>query len=136
MQKKALEAHGGLYNSDPATSVSAGPFILKEWRKGDRLDLRGQPEVQGHQQAVHPEDHQSSAPRPSTDFASYQASEIDFVPASNLSPADNEIIAADPQLQKETHPQLRRLPHRLPVLRRPEPAVQQPQGPPGVQPPD
>src|SRR5215203_1347200 len=30
MQKKALEAHGGLYNSDLATTVSSGPFILKD----------------------------------------------------------------------------------------------------------
>src|SRR5206468_6818330 len=33
-----------------------------------------------------------------------QANEIDFVGGANLQPADNEIIAADPQLTKETHP--------------------------------
>jgi ABC-type transport system substrate-binding protein len=41
---------------------------------------------------------------PGANFASYQANELDFVPGANLSPADNEIIAADPQLSKETHP--------------------------------
>jgi ABC-type oligopeptide transport system substrate-binding subunit len=42
---------------------------------------------------------------PSTDFAAYQADEIDFVSGMNLSPAENEIIAKDPKLQKETHSQ-------------------------------
>ena len=134
LQKKALEAHGGLYNSDPATSVSAGPFILKEWRKGDRVDLRRQPEVQGHQQAVHPEGHQHRRGAQRATSPPTRPGEIDYVAGANLSPADNEIIAADPQLSKETPPALRRLPHRLPVLRLPEPAVQQPQGAPGVQP--
>src|SRR4029079_15132189 len=40
----------------------------------------------------------------SGDFASYQAGEIDMVEGANLSPADNDIIAADPQLSKELHP--------------------------------
>src|SRR5205823_2164949 len=43
LQKKALETVGGLYNSDPATSVSDGPFILKEWRKGDRVEFVANP---------------------------------------------------------------------------------------------
>ncbi len=38
LQKKALEAHGGLYNSDPATSVSAGPFVLKSVEQGRSAD--------------------------------------------------------------------------------------------------
>ncbi|MGI9149352.1 MAG: ABC transporter substrate-binding protein [Chloroflexota bacterium] len=47
LQKKALEAHGGLYNSDPATSVSDGPFILKSWVKGDRLEFDANPKYKG-----------------------------------------------------------------------------------------
>jgi len=47
LQKKALEAKGGLYNSDPATSVSAGPFVLKGWRKGDRVTLEANPKYKG-----------------------------------------------------------------------------------------
>ena len=104
LQKKALEAHGGLYNSDPATSVSDGPFILKEWRKGDRVDPRGQPQVQGHQQALHPEDrrhrhgHQRHA-SPPTRPARSTTSRV-----RTCRPPTTRSIAADPALSKEVHP--------------------------------
>ena len=104
LQKKALEAHGGLYNSDPATSVSSGPFVLKEWRKGDRLVYEANPKYKGSNKPFIQKVIVIGA-APATDFASYQAGEIDYVLGSNLSPADNEIIANDPQLKKETHPQ-------------------------------
>jgi oligopeptide transport system substrate-binding protein len=103
LQKKALEAHGGLYNSDPATSVSDGPFILKEWRKGDRVVLEANPKYTGKnkpliQRIV------NIGMAPNAQFAAYQAGELDYVDGSILSPADNDIIAADAQLTKETHP--------------------------------
>jgi len=104
LQKKALDAHGGLYNSDLATTVSSGPFILKEWIKGDRLIYEANPKYKGNNKPFIQKIIVIGA-APSTDFASYQAGEIDFVPGSTLSPADNAIIAADPALQKETHPQ-------------------------------
>jgi ABC-type oligopeptide transport system substrate-binding subunit len=104
LQKKALEAHGGLYNSDPATSVSSGPFVLKEWRKGDRLVYEANPKYKGTNKPFIQKVIVIGA-APSTDFAAYQANEIDYVLGSNLSPADNEIIAKDAALQKDVHPQ-------------------------------
>src|SRR5215211_335594 len=104
LQKKALAAHGGLYNSDVATTVSSGPFVLKEWRKGDRLVYEANPKYKGTNKPFIQKVIVIGA-APSTDFAAYQAGEIDFVSGSNLSPADNEIIAKDAALQKETHPQ-------------------------------
>ena len=103
LQKKALEAHGGLYNSDPATSVSDGPFILKGWRKGDRVILEANPKYTGKnkpliQRIV------NIGMAPNAQFAAYQAGELDYVDGSLLSPADNDIIAADAQLTRETHP--------------------------------
>jgi ABC-type oligopeptide transport system substrate-binding subunit len=103
MQKKALDAHGGLYNSDPATSVSSGPFVLKEWRKGDRVILEANPKYKGTnkpliQRIV------NIGMAPNAMFAAYQAGELDFVGGDLLSPADNDIIAADAQLTKQTHP--------------------------------
>jgi ABC-type oligopeptide transport system substrate-binding subunit len=103
MQKKALDAHGGLYNSDPATSVSDGPFILKEWRKGDRLELDANPKYKGNNKPFIQKVINIGA-APNSNFAAYQAGELDYVPGANLQPADNEIVAADPQLSKETHP--------------------------------
>ena len=103
MQTKALETYGGLYNSDVATSVSAGPFILTEWTKGNRLVYEANPKYTGTNKPYLRKIIAIGA-APSTGFAAYQANEIDFVGGANLSPADNEIIAADPELQKEFHP--------------------------------
>jgi ABC-type transport system substrate-binding protein len=99
-QKAALEAHGGLYNNDPATSVSSGPFILTEFRKGERLVFEANPKYRGTnkpylQKLI------SIGARPETFFVGYQAGEVDFVPGANLQTADNEIIAADPELQAQ-----------------------------------
>ena len=102
LQKKALEAHGGLYNSDPATSVSSGPFVLKEWRKGDRLIYEANPKYKGTNKPLIQKIINIGA-NVSSDFAAYQAGEIDFVAGANLSHADNELIAADPELSKESH---------------------------------
>src|SRR5205823_3615002 len=81
LQKKALLAHGGLYNSDPATSVSDGPFVLKEWRKGDRVILEANPKYKGTnkpliQRLI------SIGMAPNAQFAAYQAGELDFVDGS------------------------------------------------------
>ena len=103
MQKKALEAHGGLYNSDPATSVSAGPFMLKEWRKGDRVIYEANPKYKGNNKPLI-QKIINIGMAPNAQFAAYQAGEIDFVAGPNLSPADNEIIAADPELSRRLHP--------------------------------
>ena len=102
-QKKALETHGGLYNSDPATSVSSGPFVLKEWRKGDRLVYEANPKYKGTNKPFIQKVVVIGA-APSTGFAAYQAGEIDFVSGLNLSPADNDIVSADLQPSKEFHP--------------------------------
>jgi peptide/nickel transport system substrate-binding protein/oligopeptide transport system substrate-binding protein len=41
--------------------------------------------------------------KPETHFAGYQANEADFVQGQALQTADNEIIAADPELSKDVH---------------------------------
>src|SRR5579864_1228267 len=102
-QKAALQKYGGLYNSDPATSVSDGPFILKEWRKGDRVIYEANPKYRGSnkpliQKVV------SIGMATNAMLAAYQAGEIDYVGGASLTPADNDLIAADPQLSKEVHP--------------------------------
>jgi len=102
-QKAALTKYGGQYNSDPATSVSDGPFILKEWRKGDRVIYEANPKYRGSnkpfiQKVV------SIGMATNAMLASYQAGEIDYVAGANLTPADNDLIAADSTLSKEVHP--------------------------------
>ncbi|GAC1642435.1 MAG: ABC transporter substrate-binding protein [Herpetosiphon sp.] len=103
LQKKALEAHGGLYNSTTSTSVSSGPFILQEWKKGERVVYAANPKYKGTNKPLIQKVICIGA-APSTDFAAYQSNEIDFMAGPNLSPADNEIVSKDPTVQKEYHP--------------------------------
>jgi ABC-type transport system substrate-binding protein len=104
LQKTALEKHGdGLYASDPATAVSSGPFILKEWKKGERLVFEANPTYKGSNKPLIQKVISIGA-KPETMFAGYQAGEVDYLEGSVLQTADNEIIAADPDLTAQTHP--------------------------------
>jgi peptide/nickel transport system substrate-binding protein/oligopeptide transport system substrate-binding protein len=97
MQKAALEEHGPFYNNDPATSVSAGPFMLESIAPGEEIVLVANPMYKGFRQ-----------PRlskvivkymnPATYFAAFQNGEIDMVDYERLTPADFEIVLNDPVL--------------------------------------
>jgi peptide/nickel transport system substrate-binding protein/oligopeptide transport system substrate-binding protein len=97
LQKKALEEHGPLYNSDPATHVSSGPFILETFEPGKTITLVANPTYSGYR-----------PPRlqrlvgiymdPGTEFAAFQNGEIDEVAEGSLSPADLEIVLQDETL--------------------------------------
>jgi peptide/nickel transport system substrate-binding protein/oligopeptide transport system substrate-binding protein len=99
MQKNALETHGPYYNNDPATSVSAGPFILEKVEPGDEIILAANPNYKGMRQ-----------PRlskivytymdPSTFFAAFQNDEIYHVAYESLTPADFELVLNDPVLSE------------------------------------
>jgi ABC-type transport system substrate-binding protein len=99
-QKAAFEKNGPLYNSDPATSVSSGPYVLKEWSKGERIVYEANPNYKGNnkpyiQKVIH------IGAKPETMFAGYQQGEVDFVHSQFLSAADIELINRDPELAKQ-----------------------------------
>ena len=98
MQKKALEDHGPLYNSDPATAVSSGPFIIEEFDPGNRIVLVANPNYTGYRPA-RLQRIEGIYMAPSTFFAAFQNGEIDRVPYEALTPADFEIIQSDPVLK-------------------------------------
>jgi ABC-type transport system substrate-binding protein len=105
MQKAALEAHGGLYNSDPATSVSAGPYKLAEWTKDVRLVYEINPDYKGTNVPYIEKLIVINIGQPAQLLPAYQANEIDFVNGGGtLSPADLEIIENDPELTEQYHP--------------------------------
>jgi ABC-type oligopeptide transport system substrate-binding subunit len=99
MQKQALEEYGALYNSDPETSVSAGPYMLDVLEPGDRIELVANPNYKGFRQ---PKLQRLIARYQdmSTAFLSYQNGEIDKVGYEWLSPADFEVVQSDPVLSE------------------------------------
>ncbi len=100
LQKKQLEAVGPLYNNKPETSVSSGPYVLKEWRIGERLVYEANPDYKGTNKPYIQKLINIGA-KPETFFAGYQAGEVDHVTGEYLTTADNEIIAADPELSQQ-----------------------------------
>ncbi len=97
-QKKHFEQYGPLYNNDPATAVSSGPFALKEWTKGVRVVYEANPAYQGNnkpyiQKII------SIGARPDAGFTGFTAGEVDY--ASVGSVADKELVDQDPELAKQ-----------------------------------
>ncbi len=97
LQKAALEKYGPLYNSDPATHVSSGPFVLETFEPGKTITLVANETYKGYR-----------PPRvkqlvgiymdPGTEFAAFQNGEVDSVGYESLSPADLELVLQDPVL--------------------------------------
>ncbi|MCA9838530.1 MAG: peptide ABC transporter substrate-binding protein [Trueperaceae bacterium] len=97
LQKAALEAHGPYYNNDPATSVSAGPFMLESFDPGNKIVLVKNPNYTGYRPA-RLERIEGIYMAPATFFAAFEAGEVDRVPYEYLTPADFTIIENDPEL--------------------------------------
>lgn len=99
LQKAALEAHGPFYNNDPATSVSAGPFMLESIDPGREIVLVANPNYKGYRQ---PKISKIIATYmdPATYFAAFQNGELEQVDYEWLTPADFEIILNDPVLSE------------------------------------
>ncbi len=97
---KLKETGNGLYTADPSKTISSGPFILKEFKPSERVVYEANPAYKGTnrpliQKIISIQAKQEAA------FAGYQAGEVDTVDGAVLQTADNEIIAADPELSKE-----------------------------------
>lgn len=101
LSKKAFEKSGEFYNNTPETSVSSSPWVLEEWTKGKQIVFGPNKNYTGK---IKPylEKMIVLFGDSSTDFQAYQNNEIDH--ASHFTPADIELISADPVLSKEYHP--------------------------------
>lgn len=102
-QKKALDKHGtGKYNINPATSISSGPFVLKEWVQGKSFVLEANPKYKG-----------TNKPYIQKIIAKFNAGEsllpayikgqIDVVGDTDLTTEDVATITKDPELSKDIH---------------------------------
>ncbi|MBA3415064.1 MAG: peptide ABC transporter substrate-binding protein, partial [Chloroflexia bacterium] len=88
----ALEEVGPLYNSNPETSVSAGPFMLEEWQLDQRIVFVANPDYTGTLQ-VPVQRVVIKLAAPNTWFAMYQNDEIDYM--QKPAPAELQIAQAE-----------------------------------------
>lgn len=100
LQKAAFDKYGPLYNNDPATSVSSGPFILKEWVKGEKVVWEANPNYTGSNKP-YIQRIENIAAKPETFFIGYRNGDVDIVTGEYIGAAENEIIAGDADLQKQ-----------------------------------
>lgn len=100
LSKAALEKTGPLYNTNPATAVSAGPFILKEWTKDQQIVYERNPKYTGKLKPSFTRIVQKIAD-PKTNFTAYQNDELDHI--SGLAPAEVQLVQGDPELAKQLY---------------------------------
>ncbi len=100
LSKAALESVGPLYNTNPETSVSSGPFILSEWTPDQQIVYKKNEKYTGTMKvAVNEIVFKLSTPE--NYFTMYQNNEVDYV--ENPGPAGIELMMADPETAKEIY---------------------------------
>lgn len=100
LSKAALETHGPLYNTNPETAVSSGPFILAEWIPDQQIVLRRNESYNGTMN-VPVNEVIYKLTSPDNYFTLYQSNELDYV--ENPGPAAIELMMADPELAGEVY---------------------------------
>lgn len=92
LQAKALKEHGPDYMLDPKTSVSSGPFILKEFVPGDHLLLEANPTYNGYRKPWLWQIRGVYGDQLNGNFLAYRARAVDRVNYTFLSPAELQVI--------------------------------------------
>jgi peptide/nickel transport system substrate-binding protein/oligopeptide transport system substrate-binding protein len=106
MQAKALAAGGPNYMLDPKTSVSSGPFMLKEFVPGDHLVLEANPTYNGYRKPYLHQILGVYGDEPNGSFLAFQNHDIDRVNYANLAPADYKVITGDKTLLDNYRPNM------------------------------
>jgi ABC-type transport system substrate-binding protein len=97
----ALAEHGsGLYNVDPATAVTCGPFQLTEWTQQQQIVYTRNPNYTGSLQVII-ERVVNRLATPDTYFTMYQNNEVDYIEAPD--PASLTIMQGDEATAREIY---------------------------------
>ncbi len=96
----ALDSTGPLYNTDPATVVSSGPFIPTEFSRDQRVVFSRNPTYAGKLTPAVQKVIVTLAAQ-NTNFTLYQAGEIDYM--QGLAPQELQLAQADPVMSKELY---------------------------------
>jgi len=106
MQAKALKEHGPDYVLDPKTSVSSGPFILKEFVAGDHLLLEANPTYKGYSKPWLYQIRGVYGDELNGSFSAFQAHQIERVNYGFLSPADFKVIDSNKEMSDNYRPNM------------------------------
>ena len=97
----ALAEHGsGLYNSDPATAVSCGPYVLSEWTPQQQIVYTKNPNYTGTMNVM-VEKVINRLATPDTYFTMYQNNEVDYLEEPD--PASLTLMMGDETTAKEVY---------------------------------
>jgi ABC-type transport system substrate-binding protein len=96
----ALAEHGPLYNTDPATAVSAGPYILGEWLPDQQITYVRNEAYTGTLPGL-VDEVRVKLTSPDNYFTMYQADEIDFM--RNPAPAALTIMQSNEETAQEIY---------------------------------
>jgi peptide/nickel transport system substrate-binding protein/oligopeptide transport system substrate-binding protein len=97
----ALAEHGsGVYNSDPATAVSCGPYVLSEWTPQQQIVYTKNPNYTGTMNVM-VEKVINRLATPDTYFTMYQNNEVDYLEEPD--PAALTLMMGDETTAKEVH---------------------------------
>lgn len=97
----ALDATGsGLYNADPATAISAGPYLLEEFSRDQRIVYRRNP---GYRGTLTPtvERIVVRLAAQNLNFTLYQSGDVDYT--TGLAPQELQLAEADATLSQELY---------------------------------
>lgn len=93
LSKKALEDSGPLYNTNPKTAVSSGPFIIEEWLRDQTLTYKRNEKYTGAMEVPIQKIIVKFA-APNTYFTLYEADQVDYI--EGPAPAELQIMEANP----------------------------------------
>ncbi len=100
LSKAGLEANGRLYNTDPATAISAGPYILSEWLPDQQITYVRNDKYTGTLPGA-VDEIRIKLTSPDNFFTMYQAGDIDFL--RNPAPAALTIMMNDETTAEEVY---------------------------------
>jgi ABC-type transport system substrate-binding protein len=101
LSKIAFQKNGEYYNNKPETSVSSSPWVLTDWTKGKGMSFGPNKNYTGKLKPFI-ERILFTFSENTNEFRAYQNNEVDM--AQTFTPADNDLIVKDAQLNKEYHP--------------------------------
>jgi ABC-type transport system substrate-binding protein len=96
----ALDAHGPLYNTNPDTHVSSGPFKLEEWARDQQIVYTRNDAYTGDMNVALQKIIVKMAD-PATNYTLFEANQIDYM--EGPAPAELKLVEADPETAKQVY---------------------------------